>query len=226
MKRVLAVIGAVFVLSGLGILGFTLVGSSADQNELAQKQDDTTALIEQWESTAAEASGEIPVTARPGVYEEFGIIYVPRWGRDYVAPILEGDNTAEVSSWHGVDHYPSTQMPGEPGNFVITGHNGRNETGRFSHLDSNEVGDLVYIETADGWYTYRLTSFETIDPSQNEVLFPVPHEAGAAPTKSILTLISCTRQWWGTTDRYVAYGDFVEFTPREAGAPADVEVMR
>lgn len=217
------------MLSGLGILSFLAVGFFGDQSELTQKQEDTTALIEQWDAPTAEPAGfdgVPPVTVRPGTYEEFGVIYVPRWGKDYVAPILEGDNTTEVSSWHGVDHYPSSQMPGEPGNFVVTGHNGRSETGRFSHLDDSQVGDYVYVETADGWYTYQLASFETINPSQNEVLFPVPHEADTAPTKSIITLISCTRQWWGTTDRYVAYGDFIEFTPRDAGPPADVTALR
>jgi sortase A len=230
-RKILTAIGAVFVLSGLGLLSFLGVGFFADQSELDQKQQDTQALIQEWDGGSATRvdtapTGDIPVTTRPATYDEFGVLYVPRWGADYVAPILEGDKTKEVSSWHGVDHYPSSQMPGELGNFVVTGHNGRNETGRFSHLSQSEVGDLVYVETADGWYTYKLTSFETIDPSENEVLLPVPREEGVAPTKSVITLISCTREWWGTTGRYVAYGDFVEFTPRAAGAPADVTAMR
>ncbi len=218
------------MLSGLGILSFLGIGSFADQNELNQKQQDTQALIQQWDgkgsATRVDAPAEPPVTQRPGTYEEFGVLYVPRWGKDYVAPILEGDKTTEVSSWHGVDHYPSSQMPGELGNFVITGHNGRNETGRFSHLNQSEAGDPVYVETADGWYEYRLTDFEPIDASENEVLLPVPRQPGVAPTKSTITLISCTRMWWGVTGRYVAYGEFVDFTPRADGPPADVAALR
>ena len=229
-RKFLAALGAALLLSGLGVLSFIGVGFFADQSELEQKQQDTQALIQEWDgegsATRVGTPGEPPVAQRPGTYEEFGVLYVPRWGKDYVAPILEGDKSTEVSSWHGVDHYPSSQMPGELGNFVVTGHNGRNDTGRFSHLNQNEVGDLVYVETADGWYTYRLTSFETIDPSENDVLLPVPRQPGVEPTKSTITLISCTRMWWGTTGRYVAYGDFVEFTPRADGAPADVAALR
>lgn len=229
-RKILVALGALMLLSGLAVLGFIGAGFLADQSELEQKQQDTKALIQTWseESPTARvnASEEPPVTQRPATYEEFGVLYVPRWGKDYVAPILEGDRSTEVSSWHGVDHYPGSQMPGELGNFALTGHNGRNDTGRFSHLNQNEVGDFVYVETADGWYSYRLTAFEAIDPSENDVLLPVPRQQNVKPTKSIITLISCTRMWWGTTGRYVAYGDFVQFTPRADGPPADVVALR
>lgn len=229
-RKILVALGALMLLSGLAVLGFIGAGFLADQSELEQKQQDTKALIQTWseESPTARvnASEKPPVTQRPATYEEFGVLYVPRWGKDYVAPILEGDRSTEVSSWHGVDHYPGSQMPGELGNFALTGHNGRNDTGRFSHLNQNEVGDFVYVETADGWYSYRLTAFEAIDPSENDVLLPVPRQQNVKPTKSIITLISCTRMWWGTTGRYVAYGDFVQFTPRADGPPADVVALR
>jgi sortase A len=234
-RKILSALGAALLLCGLGVLSFIGIGAAADQSELAQKQQDTKSLVQEWDvegsatrvdSPASAAPVQTPVTQRPGTYDEFGVLYMPRWGKDYVAPILEGDKSSDVSSWHGVDHYLSSQMPGELGNFVITGHNGRNETGRFSHLNQNEVGDLVYVETADGWYSYRLTSFETIDASESEVLLPVPRQPGVEPTKSTITLISCTRMWWGTTGRYVAYGDFEQFTPRADGPPADVSALR
>lgn len=211
-----------------GIFGYQFFENNQTAGDIQVQQAEAESLTEGWAegSPVTLKEDEVPVTARPGTFEEFGVIYVPRWGAGYTAPIVEGDRTKEVSSWLGVDHYPLSAMPGELGNFALAAHNGRNDTGRFSLLKNSEPGDSVYVETADGWYQYRLDEFEVIKPEQNEVLYPVPRQKGAEPTKSIITLVSCTPSpFGGPSDRLVGRGDFVKFTPRAEGAPAEVAAM-
>jgi len=219
--------GALALLGGVALVAFQGVGYAADQVGLEKNAETTQQLLTAWDKSLAEtaSSEQIPVTERPGTYEEFGIIYVPRWGRDYVAPILEGDDTVNVSSWVGVDHYPSTQMPGELGNFALTGHNGRLGTGRFSYVERLQPGDNIYVETVDGWYVYSFTHMDLVKPDQNEVLAPVPYQLGAEPTKSVITLMACSRSE-GEDVRKVGFGDFVKFVPRADGAPEEVIALQ
>ena len=49
------------------------------------------------------------------------------------------------------------------GNFSVAGH--RKTHGEpFRHLDEMRAGDLVYVETAQAWYTYRIDADPVIVP--------------------------------------------------------------
>lgn len=230
MKRFLLVTGGLFIAAALGVFGYQAIENGNTAQDIEAQQAEAQTLAAGWAETEAVPPQEpdaVPVTLRPDTYGEFGIIYVPRWGKGYTAPIVEGDRTKEVSSWLGVDHYPLSAMPGELGNFALAAHNGRNDTGRFSLLKDSKPGDPVFVETADGWYEYRLEEFEVITPDQNEVLYPVPRQKGEAPTESIITLVSCTPSpFGGPSDRLVGRGDFVSFTPRSEGVPEAVAALR
>ena len=57
----------------------------------------------------------------------------------------------DVLNVRRIGHYDGTQMPGEVGNMVLAAH----RTGWGSpFVDANklELGDSIYVETADGWY--------------------------------------------------------------------------
>lgn len=227
MRRFLLVLGGLFVAAALGIFAYQAIDNGATADDIEAQHVEKDILVESWAELEPEIPAETPVTTQPGTFEEFGVIYVPRWGKEYVAPIVEGDRTKEVSSWLGVDHYPLSAMPGELGNFALAAHNGRNDTGRFSLLKNSKPGDEVFVETADGWYEYRLEEFEVITPDQNEVLYPVPRQKGATPTESIITLVSCTPSpFGGPSDRLVGRGHFVTFTPRLAGPPEAVTALQ
>ncbi len=84
-------------------------------------------------------------------------------------------NSAEL----GVGHYPSTQMPGAVGNFAIAAH--RSAYGGGMHRSSScSSATAIYIETADGWYTYGFRNLEYVRPTAVGVLDPVPHRPDAA----------------------------------------------
>ena len=47
------------------------------------------------------------------------------------------------------------------------------------------------VETRDAWFTYTVTDSEIVAPSAVEVAYPVPGQAGATPTRRLMTLTTC-----------------------------------
>jgi sortase A len=158
-----------------------------------------------------------PVSA---IDTSFGNLYIPRYGDGWVRTIAEGVDAANVLDEGSIGHYPGTQMPGEAGNFALAAH--RSAYGGGMHLiDQLQLGDAIYIETADGWYTYRFRNLEYVQPSDVSVIDPVPWTTDAVPTDRLITLTSCN-PLYSTAERIIAYGVFESWQPRSAGAPAEI----
>ncbi|QHC61257.1 class E sortase [Rathayibacter festucae] len=150
----------------------------------------------------------------------FGNLYIPRYGEGWVRTIAEGVDAENVLDEGSIGHYPGTQMPGEAGNFALAAH--RSAYGGGMHLiDQFQLGDAIYIETADGWYTYRFRNLEYVQPSEIQVIDPVPWTTGAVATDRLITLTSCN-PLYSTAERIIAYGVFESWQPRSAGAPAEI----
>jgi sortase A len=150
-----------------------------------------------------------------------GILYVPRLGRNYAEAIVQGDPTPnDEQLQQGVAHYGDTQLPGELGNFAVAGHRvGKGEP--FLNIDQLRSGDAVIVETKSFWYVYRVFGSPTggnpqsdtpgtdsipgvgdvkipgrqiIDPSDGNVLFPVPNHPEIPLDKAnerIMTMTTC-----------------------------------
>ncbi|MCW1248680.1 class E sortase [Acaricomes phytoseiuli] len=165
--------------------------------------------------------GPPPVTAKPGaVGQVFGLAFIPRFGPDYVPrPLVEGTSVAQLNTL-GLGHYPSTAMPGEAGNFAIAGH--RQTRGAvLDRIDTLLPGDRIYIQTAEGYYTYVFRNTEIVLPAANEVLLPVPTVRDAIPEQSILTMTSCNPRF-GSEERIIAYSLLESWRPLSAGPPAEI----
>lgn len=120
----------------------------------------------------------------------------------------------------GIGHYPQTQMPGDVGNFAIAAH--RSANGGGMHLiNTFQLGDPIYVQTADGYYTYRFRELQYVEPSAVEVLAPVPNDPAAKPTDRIISLITCN-PLYSTAERVIAYGVFESWQPTSAGPPAEL----
>jgi sortase A len=52
--------------------------------------------------------------------QAFALIRVPRFGSDYVRPVVKGTDLSVLDE--GVGHYEGTAAPGEVGNFALAGH--------------------------------------------------------------------------------------------------------
>ncbi|QKJ20994.1 class E sortase [Microbacterium hominis] len=170
-----------------------------------------------------EPEAEAPVTVDPVILPEpadaevFAIMRVPRFGEDYAVEMAGGVSRARTLDPIGIGHYPGTKMPGDVGNFAVAAH--RTTWGKpFNQIAELQVGDPIYIETPDGWYTYRFRTLEYVTPNEVEVLLPVPQKLDAAPGTRYMTMTSCSPMY-AMTERIVAYSVFDSFTPRSAGAP-------
>ncbi len=190
-------------------------------------------LSAEWLEEARAARGDAPVPAPeeygdpvvgPASYangESFAIMYVPRFGEGSQRRIAEGTGLDVLNSEYlGVGHYPGTQMPGQVGNFAIASH--RSAYGGGMHeIEQLQLGDAIYIQTKDGWYTYRFRDFEYVTPDTVDVLAPVPRHPELTPTDRIITLTTCN-PLYSTDERIIAYGVLESWQPSAAGPPADI----
>jgi sortase A len=225
---VIGVVGELLITGGVLVLLFLgwqlwlqdiLVGNQLDHQ--AQQ------LGQSWQSEsngAPKPTNPVPVepvvSKAPGNAQKFGILIVPRWGKDWERPIAQGVGVADVLDAIGVGHYPGTQMPGQVGNFAIAAHR-HAYGGGFEYLHELHVGDPVYVETKAGWYEYVFRDIQYVQPTQVNVLQPVPMEPGVKPTDRIITMTTCN-PFFSTAERMVAYGLFQQFYPRAGGPPAQI----
>jgi sortase A len=119
-----------------------------------------------------------PVVPPPG--DPIGVIRIDKIGVDKV--VVEGTTVPDLRK--GPGHYEGSPLPGQLGNAAIAGH--RTTYGApFGDLDQLARGDTLFVQTLTGTWRYQLMRdpFE-VDPSQVEVLDPVPGQA-------TLTLTTC-----------------------------------
>ena len=155
-----------------------------------------------------------PVVAPPPAVvlhngDSVAILEIPRLGS--TIPVLEGVGLDILNKATG--HYPGTALPGQIGNFSVAGH--RKTHGEpFRHLDEMRAGDLVYVETAQSSYTYRIDADPVIvQPTDLGVVDPVPGKPGARPTESLMTLTTCN-PWWSSAQRMIVTGHLIAAQPR------------
>ena len=165
--------------------------------------------------------GEPPVEASVLAGDQFGVLFVPRFGSDYQRNIAEGTGTAVLNSTKlGIGHYPQTQMPGAVGNFVIASH--RSAYGGGMHvLNEFQLGDPIIVQTKDGWYTYRFRNLQYVTADHTSVLYPVPDAEGVTADDRLITLTTCN-PLYSTAERMIAYGVFDSWRPTSAGPPAEI----
>jgi sortase A len=186
------------------LLGTNIVSERRQTEVIEQLQD-------RWRTTpGTELSRTDPV--RLG--EASALIRIPRFGDDYVMPVLEGVGEAELSS--GFGHFADSAGPGRKGNYALAAH-------RVTHgeplrnMPSLRPGDPVVIETRDKVYTYEIdTDPDELVVGMDEVWVlaaqPVnPRAAGVQPGdgRRLVTLVTCA-ELFHTDDRMVAFGHLVD----------------
>lgn len=229
----LTVIGELLLVSGLAVLGYfgwqtyqTQFAVPAQQRELTA--NDSARWAEQAEAAAdAEAEpwdGEVPYVPEGAPGEVFGVLYVPAFGAEYAYRIAETTDPETVLNLgeKGIGHYTNTQRPGEPGNFALAGHRSGVWTTPFREIMNLRVGDSMFVETAQGWYTYTFRSIEYVQPSGVEVLNPFPQLTGVPGDDQILTLTTCHPKELGTQERAISYAVFESYQPLSEGPPAEL----
>jgi sortase A len=195
--ELLITLGLVLLLFCVYQLFYTNVGANRAMN----KEKD--ALQKQWQLPAAAAApgkkAKKPVY-KPG--EGFAIVYIPRLGKNYAKPILEGVALKDLA--RGIGHYPKSAMPGQVGNFSLAGHRATHGE-PFANLPKVRPGDPVIVETADTWYVYQVDREKITVPTDVGVVLEVPEKPGVRATKPLITLTTCHPRW-ASYERYIVFG--------------------
>lgn len=233
-QMVAQVVGELLLTAGVIVLLFvawqlwwTNVESNAKQEQAVERffstlDSDSTLDSEPAPEAATEEPGapeQVPVLAPRPAGETFAVVYVPRFGDDYTRPVTSGVSTAVLDNL-GLGHYPETAMPGAVGNFAVAGHRQTNGA-VLDNIHTLVPGDRIYVQTADGFYTYVYRNTQIVLPTQVDVLAPVPTQPGAEPTERILTLTSCNPMF-GDQERIIAYAVMESFQPLGEGPPEQI----
>ena len=241
-RTVLGVTGEILITVGVLVQLFWLwnVGINDWIQGFTQTQAAST-ISQQWQEEAAtevpndESTSDsgitvygTPVDGPPPIADvvsqgtAFATLYVPRFGDTYQRVIAEGVDLATVlnDSRLGVGRYPQSTPLGEEGNFAIAGH--RTSFGAsFGNISELRLGDRLYIETRDGWYSYAFRNLEYVWASEVDVLNPVPKQNNVEVTDRLLTLTSCHPRF-SDAERIIAYAVFDGWYPRAGGPPAEI----
>lgn len=211
MRHVTRTAGEIFLT--FGVIGLLFIGyliwGTALRTDAAQRQF-SNELNQQWEKSSGAAIKAGPEQFDVATGQPFAFITIPAFGPHWRFTLIQGTALAQLDLSPG--HVPGTQWPGQEGNFAVAGH--RVTAGNpFWSLPSLRAGDLVYIQTQDNEYTYRVTTEQTVLPSDLGVLDPVPGHPGERPTRRLITLITCDPAWTGT-HRIIVTGVLVAAKPR------------
>lgn len=210
-RRFGLMVGLALVGIGLGLLAY--VGWELFATDIVAKgryEENATALTKAWDR------GGNTATTQWGTVTAF--VEVPRWGKDYRKPILEGTTATQLNA--GVGHYEDAVDPGRIGNYAIAGH--RTTYGKpFAAFPELQVGDEVKIITRTKTYIYQLINDGdsiTINPTNTWVADVIPHNptpGGIEPPQKkgqrLLTMSTCSGVFgwdarkvvWGELDRIV-----------------------
>lgn len=224
----LTVIGELLLVAGIAVLGYIVWQPWHTGLSVTNKQEDLS-LEEsaKWGEQSTNYDGTVPVTTRPGASEVFGVLYVPSFGKTFA------NRVAETTDWwtvlnldeKGIGHYEETQMPGEPGNVALAGHRSGPLINSFREIMNLRVNDPIFLETEDGWYTYRFRDVEYVLPDEVDVLNPFPRLEGEPGEDQILTFTTCHPKLAGSEERAIAYSVFESFQPREDGPPEELQEL-
>jgi sortase A len=200
-------------LAMVGYLGWQLIGT----NIMSERRQ--TELVEQLEDQWRTLPGtELNRLEPVGLGEASALIRIPRFGDDYVIPVLEGVGEDELAS--GFGHFVDSAGPGRRGNYALAGH-------RVTHgeplrdMPSLRPGDTVIVETRNTVYTYEIDTDPNqlvVDLSEVWVLAPQPVNPSSdgeqpADEPRLLTLVTCA-ELFHTDDRMVVFGHRVDRQPR------------
>lgn len=230
-SKIVGGIGEIFIT--LGVVGllflvwelwWTGLDAARDRQEATEEFFSSIESTESTEEPGDSDGGSGPepdrITELAATGDAMAMVYAPRLGEEWAAPVRSGVGTESLDR-AGLGHYPTTQLPGEPGNFALAGH--RQTYGSILwNQDSFVSGDRIYVHSPDGFYTYEVRETHIVPPSQSEVLAPLPNEPEEDPGDgSWLTLTTCHPPYT-TLERMITHAEMVDFQPLAEGPPGEI----
>lgn len=207
MRTLIRSVGELCITAGLILLFFVayeLWGTGAYTQ--AEQHRLTDELAKSW-------SGNV-TTERVRLGHGLALIRIPRLGKGFHYVVIEGVSVADLRK--GPGHYPGTAMPGQIGNFVISGHR-TTYLAPFNRLNELRDGDTILIDTRSRQYAYQVTGKKVVLPTDVNVAAPVPEHPKRFPTKRLITLTTCNPKY-SAAQRLIIFGQLMRSTPRVIGA--------
>lgn len=207
-------VGAVIVLFFVYVVYWTGVQA---QSATAGQID---ALEQEWiDRPVAAPAAPAPASPDPKPYTTgrgIAVMYIPRLGKDWEWPVLEGTSPAVLKK--GLGHYAATARLGETGNFSVAGHR-RTYGDPFKDFPRLRPGDAVVLTDGTTWFTYRIDRgpYRTV-PTDVGVVDPVPRKSGYDGPGRYLTLTTCEPEW-GSSHRLIAWAHLDSTRPVTQGKP-------
>ena len=204
MRTIIRSLGELCITAGLILLLFVayeLWGTgrytAGQQNKLAAQ------LTKDWDS------GRV-TTERVRLGHGLALIRIPRLGQNYRYVVIEGVSVSDLRK--GPGHYPGTALPGQVGNFVISGHR-TTYRAPFNKIDKLRHGDKILVDTRTTQYVYQVTAQRIVRPSAVDVVAPVPFHPGRRPNQRLITLTTCHPKY-SAARRLIVFGRLVDERPR------------
>ncbi|SEG75693.1 sortase A [Thermomonospora echinospora] len=163
------------------------------------------ALLKSWNAPAHQVT-----TERVKLGDGLALIRIPRLGKEYRYVVVEGVKPADLRK--GPGHYPGSALPGQIGNFVVSGHR-TTYSAPFNQIDRLRDGDRILIDTRRTQYVYKVTGRRVVKPNAVEVTAPVPFHPGRRPTEPLITLTTCHPKY-SAAKRLIIFGELAEERPR------------
>ena len=181
-NRALDALGRVLVASGLLLLAFVayqLWGTGIQQARSQKTLEKQYSFL----YPARQSPGTtVPVVPDRG--EVIGRISIPRIKLD--TWFVAGARLDELEKGPGL--FAGSVLPGQFGNAAVAGH--RTSYGApFGELDKLVPGDPIIYTTAQGEFTYTVTSSEIVDPDRVDVVQTKDE------TEAVTTLVTCHPKW-------------------------------
>ncbi|MBC6457171.1 class E sortase [Actinomadura sp. HBU206391] len=145
------------------------------------------------------------------------LLRIPRFGEKFRYVVVEGVDLGDLRK--GPGHYPGTALPGEKGNFVVSGHR-TTYSAPFNRVDELRDGDRILVDTRAGQFVYKVTDKKIVSPREVNVTASVPFHPKQKAAKRLITLTTCHPKF-SAAKRLIIFGELVRELPRaQAGSPA------
>ena len=144
--------------------------------------------------------------ADPAAEAVIGLLQIPTLDETY--PIIEG--TEEQMLARGVGHYPTTALPGDNEEILLSGHRGT----VFQRLGELQPGDRFIIEMGYGRYEYAMHRATIVAADDTTIIAPQGEE--------VLTLSTCYPFGYigSAPDRYIIYAHPIAASNDQPPQPA------
>ncbi|MGI5166172.1 class E sortase [Spirillospora sp. CA-253888] len=207
MRLLIRGLGELCITAGLVLLLFVTyelwgTGRYTQEQQDALGQE----MIKSWDAPKV-------TTERVRLGKGLAMIRIPRFGPDYRFVVIEGVELKDLRK--GPGHYPGSALPGQVGNFVVSGHR-TTYSAPFNRAGELRRGDKILIDTREKQYVYQVTDRKVVRPSAVEVTAPVPFKPRARPTERLITLTTCHPKY-SAAQRLIIFGELTGELPR---APA------